>query len=37
MNVMAVSVAVKRFAQKLKTDKHLRKLATAVEKQLLNA
>jgi len=32
MNVMAVSLAVKRFAQKLETNKQLRKAATAVER-----
>jgi hypothetical protein len=36
VNVMAVSLAVKRFAKKLETDKQLRKAATAVEKQLLD-
>jgi hypothetical protein len=35
MKVMAVSLAVKRFAQKLTTDKKLRKATAAVEKQLL--
>ena len=36
MKVMAVSLAVKRFAQKLTTDKKLRKATAAAEKQLLN-
>ena len=36
MKVMAVSLAVKRFAQKLETDKQLRKATTAVEKLLFN-
>jgi len=36
MNVMAVSLAVKRFARKIETDKQLRKATVAVETQLLN-
>jgi hypothetical protein len=36
MNVMAVSLAIKRFRQRLETDKELRKEKAAAETQLLN-